>query len=1543
MGQGYSLTTLPAGPSAIETTELADLTFEKPLGGGRFLRTVRARHQHGVVVVKVCAKNNPTVSFKHYAKELRAERYALSDVPNVLPYQKIRETATIGVLVRQFIHSSLYDRVSIRPFLENIEKKWIAFQLLCAVRDCHSRGRYHGDIKTENVLVTSWGWVYLTDFASVFKPVYLPEGNPAEFTFYYDVSARRTCYLAPERFLASGQQSSFEGGVEWSMDIFSLGCVIAELFTEVPTFTLSQLFAYRKGEYDPTATLLNKVDDEHVRSLISSMIRLSPEERWHAQDYLDEFKGKAFPLYFYQHLHTLMQEITDPSSGCRPPAVGDANNAESDNRINRIYDDFEMLSVSLGYESSALSSATTRLPGAGHGLFPLQVDLPNNRHTASSELVTKGDNGTFILLNVVTTSLRSVARASSKVRACELLLAFAERIPDEAKLDRVLPYVMPLLEDSDKMVLVAALRTMTQLLALVNVTSPVNSFLFTQYIFPRLQIFVRTPNFKQNPIVRATYAACLASLAESASRFLDMMQALRAEGSFPSAGRAADDDIDGRGINHDTYDATRIEVLDQLEGQTKVFLTDNDTAVRRAFLSSVSSLCVFFGESRASDLILSHLNTYLNDPDWQLKCAFFRTIVGVAVYIGGASLEEFILPLMLQALSDPQEFVVEQALRSLASMAEMGLLQRAKTWELIDTVARFVLHPNMWIKEAATHFISSATTYLSLADTRILVAPLIKPYLKIPASTLTEAELLDALKKPLPRAVLDLALQWAGRVDKSVFWKQARDSKQLAYRSSNQMPPVSSVADLGPKSLAKIPKTDEDEQWLGRLRNAGMRSEDEMKILAFREYLWRTAQLGKNEDPSAGEMIYEDIVSLVKLDIPLQTIVFETSVDVYRQRKQDQEEAARGIEDALQEAATSGAADTAHGGGLSPGLNGVDVPTSNGTAPKLPELRRQTSGSGQSLSSSPSSGIALLGKGKDRASSSRSNAARLLSGADLRNKTLPEVATDDSTAAGKLNPPSMTVRRKSPSPSAHGTHRARSKGANNRAGHNYAGNDPSVLRLLDAVYVDTFPMDVAEFGPIVQPLPKGPILSNSSQLVNGPWRPTGQLVAVLGEHSSSVTRIVVSPDHAFFVTGSDDSFIRVWDSSRLERNVTHRSRYSQSVGQGVKVTSICFIEATHCFVCTGSDGSVHFFKVSVADSENGPQYASKMHLLRTWQIPHHSASTEYAVWSEHFRADSGSMLLLATNAGRVLAVDLRSMSVQFEFHNPAQHGTPICFCLSRRHDWILIGTSHGVLDLWDLRFQLRLRSWAFPRAAPITRLQLHPGKKTAKRNWICVTGGTGRGEVTVWDIEKVICHYLLRPDHIHSKTRLNTRDYELKNLDDERSESLLDRVAGSVAADPNTQDAALALTTSSAFGVYQLSEESETQHLFVITGGPDDMVRFWDFDRADGCRLVSGGVGDEKPASNTTQQPGTNNLIESNKVAPASSTSTATKRSGKSGGAGSNTPTRSAQISRYEAIRLSAQHLLEGHLDRITDVAVLERPFGMVLSADRSGQVFVFQ
>ena len=397
-------------------------------------------------------------------------------MPNALGYQRILETSTNGYLVRQYLYSSLYDRMryvfpppcqlftyisSTRPFLEDIEKKWLSFQLLCALRDCHTRNIYHGDIKTENVLVTSWNWLYLTDFSSSFKKTYLPEDNPADFSYYFDTSGRRTCYLAPERFLRAGEKDDGRG-ITWAMDVFSVGCVIAELFLEAPIFSLSQLFQYRKGEYDPDSSYLSKIQDQDIRELITHMIQLEPESRYSADEYLNFWRRKTFPEYFYSFLHQYMSLVTDPSSGRTPVAPETTNFGDADDRIDRVWYDFDKIAYFLGYDDEKAESTTRDISNDAE-IIPVQIDIPNNRHQATALNRHPIDDGSLIFLTLIVSSSRNTARATSRIRACDLMLAFAERVTDEAKLDRVLPYVMTLLNDRADIVKVAAIRTMTQL------------------------------------------------------------------------------------------------------------------------------------------------------------------------------------------------------------------------------------------------------------------------------------------------------------------------------------------------------------------------------------------------------------------------------------------------------------------------------------------------------------------------------------------------------------------------------------------------------------------------------------------------------------------------------------------------------------------------------------------------------------------------------------------------------------------------------------------------------------------------------------------------------------------------------------------------------------------------------------------------------------------------------------------------------------------------------------------------------------------------
>ena len=116
----------------------------------------------------------------------------------------------------------------------------------------------------------------------------------------------------------------------------------------------------------------------------------------------------------------------------------------------------------------------------------------------------------------------------------ELLLAFSERLTDEAKLDRVIPYVAQLLTDKSEQIRITALRSMTQILAMVNVVSPINAYIFPEYVLPRLESYLSDSSSTAKPLVRMQYALCIGTLATTAARYLDMIQALRADGALPA-------------------------------------------------------------------------------------------------------------------------------------------------------------------------------------------------------------------------------------------------------------------------------------------------------------------------------------------------------------------------------------------------------------------------------------------------------------------------------------------------------------------------------------------------------------------------------------------------------------------------------------------------------------------------------------------------------------------------------------------------------------------------------------------------------------------------------------------------------------------------------------------------------------------------------------------------------------------------------------------------------------------------------------------------
>ena len=1645
MGQGYSLTTLSAGSASIDIPELADLTHEKSLGTARFMKSIRAHHRQGLVFVKAIVKPYSSMVLAPYVKSIELEKQALAEIPNALGYQRVFETSNGGYMLRQFVHSSVYDRLSTRPFLEDIEKKWLAFQLLSALRDCHSKEIFHGDIKTENLLVTSWNWLYLTDFSSSFKPTYLPEDNPADFSFYFDTSGRRTCYLAPERFLAAGEEAPSQG-VTWAMDIFSAGCAIAEIFLEGPIFNLSQLFKYRSGDYSPEHAQLDKIEDVDIRELISHMIQLDPESRYSADEYLNFWRRKAFPEYFYTFLHQYMGLITDPSSGRTPVNMDNGNSGESDEKIDRIYYDFDKISYFLGF--GKVNNGLRDNLGKSHSdVTSLPIPAIPQEQRKQSHGQRSIEDGSLIFLAAVASSLRNTAKASARVRACDLLIAFAERLPDEAKLDRVLPYLVTLLNDRSDSVKIAALKSLTRLLSSIRVVSPVNASIFQDYIFPRLRNFVLGPESHPNALVRSTYASCMASLAQSSANILDMVQAVRADGHLSAFG---DDDWTGDNSYHTLFDFAHAELVAHFEEHTKSLLTDPDASVRRAFLGSVSALCVFFGSTKANDVILSHLNTYLNEKDWILKCAFFEALVGVAAFVGTVSLETFILPLMVQSLTDPEEFVIECVLRSLASMAELGLFQNSTSWDLLFIVVRLMVHPNSWIREAAVSFVVSAAVYSSPADRYCIIFPLLQTFLKLPIQEISQPQILESLKKPLQKPVFDMAMTWAAKTEKGAFWKSAAKDGSLLLN-----PELSSRSNVAERRfILRIPassRNDEDEQWLAKLQGLGMQQEDEFKLMALRAFIWRVNQrTPKGVSATSHTAQLGSIVKLSELNIKPTTIMFdETPVPVsspQRDITDTERERPHTLADALLDASTTidngttrvkhrhtfrrpqrdGASPTSPQV-LLPNLDGQNVSqlpsslsstASDAYTPHSDVKSAATAGNFESSSPSEPERGKLRRRSDQLALRHHSSAVNLMKRNEYA-KADAATSTTSTNAFGKLDATNARPWQ-GPSPLSLAAGRPRSKSPLSletfksppryKASHTYTGNDPTVLRLLNNVFMENFPVDILDFGPPVLPVDPRQSIKRASDPANAslnqvhhsePWHPSGRLVVLFSEHTAPVTSISIAPDHAFFLTASDDSTVKLWDAIRLEKNVTPRSRYTYKHAPGSKVKSLCFVEETHTFVSGSDDGCIHVVKIDHQSTGGESLRYGKPQVMQEFPISaihsedfidmppseESAPAIEYATHLEHIRTESSmSTVFILTSRSRLIALDLKTMRTHYTLQNPARLGIPISFCLDRKNNWILIGTSHGILSLWDLRFRILLRTWGISGGTPIQKIALHPNK--GRGRWVVIAGGASAGEITVWDIEKVVCREVYRtspPGYRPGSKDMKlapAKAYEPWFPDEVAPEVMLTRFATKASKpdgqlDPleapfSGQTSPYPSSTTSLFvgtdTVYAPSSSdspgskvsdgagavSGTKTTYFLSGGSDCKTRYWDVTNPSASSVMSGQdvMTDErdKPRYDISHFGGSmlvvTEWIPSTSVSPAGATSPAKgkARPDEADGAARRERERERnKLPRNELIPLQQQRLLRSHMDGITDCAVLKRPYGMVVSTDRLGCVYVFQ
>lgn len=71
-----------------------------------------------------------------------------------------------------------------------------------------------------------------------------------------------------------------------------------------------------------------------------------------------------------------------------------------------------------------------------------------------------------------------------------------------------------------------------------------------------------------------------------------------------------------------------------------------------------------------------------------------------------------------------------KSINAMAALTELGLLNKFSLTELVADTACFLVHPNLWIRQAVAGFISTVANTLSVLDVQCKVMPSLTPYMK---------------------------------------------------------------------------------------------------------------------------------------------------------------------------------------------------------------------------------------------------------------------------------------------------------------------------------------------------------------------------------------------------------------------------------------------------------------------------------------------------------------------------------------------------------------------------------------------------------------------------------------------------------------------------------------------------------------------------------------------------------------------------------------------------------------------------------------------